>query len=147
MALPVGGYMRGRMARHAGVRFASATKDCRVFIGQNVQLDSEHPEDIFIGNWSTIATGCVILTHYLEPDAADWPYFNHRRGHVHIGTGCFIGANSVICKPVTIGDGAIVAAGSVVLKDIPEMEIWGGNPARFLKKRNPLNRMPDRQVK
>ena len=141
MAMPLGGYFRGRIARRAGVHFSSSTGDCRVFLGQNVQLDSEHPEDISIGNWTTIATGCVILTHYLDPDAAEWPYFNHSRGQVHIGTGCFIGANTVICKPVTIGDGAVVAAGSIVLKDIPAMEIWGGNPARFLKKRSPLGKM------
>jgi acetyltransferase-like isoleucine patch superfamily enzyme len=40
-------------------------------------------------------------------------------------------------KGVHIGDGAIIAAGSVVTKDVPPYEIWGGNPARFLKSRLP----------
>ena len=35
---------------------------------------------------------------------------------------------------VTIGEEAIVAAGSVVIKDIPNGEIWGGNPAKPIKK-------------
>ncbi|RHT85734.1 acyltransferase, partial [Coprobacillus sp. AM28-15LB] len=26
--------------------------------------------------------------------------------------------------------------GSIVTKDIPDNEIWGGNPAKFIKKRN-----------
>ncbi|QVY67530.1 acyltransferase [Polaribacter sp. Q13] len=45
----------------------------------------------------------------------------------------FIGANSIILKGVTIGENSIIAAGSVVSKDIPSNQIWGGNPARFIK--------------
>ena len=40
-----------------------------------------------------------------------------------------------ILKGVHIGDGAIIAAGSVATKYIPNNEIWGGNPAKFIKKR------------
>jgi acetyltransferase-like isoleucine patch superfamily enzyme len=35
---------------------------------------------------------------------------------------------------VTIGEGATVAMGSVVLHDVPPGEVWGGNPARPLKR-------------
>ena len=35
-----------------------------------------------------------------------------------IGAGAFIGSNSALVAPVTIGDGAIVAAGSVVTRDV-----------------------------
>lgn len=53
---------------------------------------------------------------------------------VIIGDDVFIGANCYIGKGVTIGDRSIVAAGSVVVKSIPEDEIWGGNPAKFIAK-------------
>lgn len=36
----------------------------------------------------------------------------------HIGAGAFIGSNSALVAPVTIGDGAIVAAGSTVVSDV-----------------------------
>jgi bifunctional UDP-N-acetylglucosamine pyrophosphorylase/glucosamine-1-phosphate N-acetyltransferase len=36
-----------------------------------------------------------------------------------IGAGAFIGSNSALVAPVSIGDGAIVAAGSVVTQDVP----------------------------
>ncbi|KTT69496.1 bifunctional UDP-N-acetylglucosamine diphosphorylase/glucosamine-1-phosphate N-acetyltransferase GlmU [Sphingomonas endophytica] len=35
-----------------------------------------------------------------------------------IGAGAFIGSNSALVAPVTVGDGAIVAAGSVVVRDV-----------------------------
>ena len=42
----------------------------------------------------------------------------------------------MVLQGVNIGNGAVVAAGAVVTKDIPENEVWGGVPARFIRKRN-----------
>ena len=42
-------------------------------------------------------------------------YFKYQ---TRIGAGAFIGSNSSLVAPVTIGDGAIVGAGSVVTKDV-----------------------------
>ena len=36
---------------------------------------------------------------------------------------------------VTIGEGAVVAAGAVVTKDVAPWTVVGGNPAKFIKKR------------
>ena len=35
-----------------------------------------------------------------------------------IGGGAFIGSNTALVAPVTVGDGAIVGAGSVITKDV-----------------------------
>jgi acetyltransferase-like isoleucine patch superfamily enzyme len=48
----------------------------------------------------------------------------------------WIGANVTILDGVTIGKGSIIAAGSVVTKDVETLSIYGGVPAKFLKKRN-----------
>ena len=37
-----------------------------------------------------------------------------------IGAGAFIGSNSSLVAPVTIGDGAYVASGSVITEDVPD---------------------------
>ncbi len=43
---------------------------------------------------------------------------------------------SQILPGVDIGSGAIIGAGSVVSKDIPEMSIAVGNPAKVIRKIN-----------
>ncbi len=53
---------------------------------------------------------------------------------IEIKDGAFIGAFSIILKGVTIGKHSVVGAGSVVTKDVPDGEIWAGNPAKFIKK-------------
>lgn len=51
-----------------------------------------------------------------------------------IKRGASIGANSTILGGVIIGENAMIGAGSVVTKDIPDNELWLGNPARFIRK-------------
>ena len=48
--------------------------------------------------------------------------------------GAKIGANSTIIAGVTIGENAVIGAGSVVTRNVPDKEMWLGNPARFYKK-------------
>ncbi len=49
-----------------------------------------------------------------------------------------VGANSTLLPGVQIGRDAIVGAGSVVTKDVPELHVVAGNPAKFLKKKSEL---------
>jgi acetyltransferase-like isoleucine patch superfamily enzyme len=58
---------------------------------------------------------------------------NIKTAKVHIKKNAFIGAHTTILKGVTIGQNSIVGACSVVAKDIPENEIWAGNPACFIR--------------
>ena len=46
-----------------------------------------------------------------------------------------IGARAIVLPGVTIGEGAVVGAGAVVTKDVEPFTVVGGNPAKFIKKR------------
>jgi len=49
-----------------------------------------------------------------------------------IKKGASIGANATILAGVSIGQYAMIGAGSVVTKNIPDYELWYGNPARHI---------------
>lgn len=49
--------------------------------------------------------------------------------------------NATIMSGVTIGNGAVIAAGSLVSKNVGRYEVWGGNHARLLEHRFPLEIM------
>lgn len=100
------------------------------FIGKNVDFDGVHPELITIESGVRITGGTSILTHYINPATG-----TYKNGEVRIKKGAFIGTKTIICNAVTIGEGAIIGAGSIVTKNIPDNEVWAGNPARFIKKR------------
>ena len=52
-----------------------------------------------------------------------------------IGNDVWIAENVLIKAGVKISDGAVIALGSVLTHDVGAYEIWGGNPAQFIKKR------------
>jgi bifunctional UDP-N-acetylglucosamine pyrophosphorylase/glucosamine-1-phosphate N-acetyltransferase len=47
-----------------------------------------------------------------------------------IGENAFIGSDSVLVAPVSVGDGAKTGAGSVVTRDVPDGALVMGVPAR-----------------
>lgn len=57
---------------------------------------------------------------------------------VKIGSDVWIATNVTILRGVEIGDGAVIAAGSIVTKSVPPYAVVGGNPAKFIKWRFPL---------
>lgn len=62
------------------------------------------------------------------------PYTAPRFATVHL-----VGMGAVVLDHAVVGEGAIVAAGSVVLSRtvIGAGELWGGTPAKFIKKVDP----------
>lgn len=125
---------RSRVCKWGGVNILNPR---RTEIGTNVVFDTMAPENITIEEGVIISTGCKIISHYLDPvkmTPEDRLANRYPVGDVLIKKNAFIGMGSMIIKPVTIGEDAIIGAGSVVNQDIPDHEIWAGNPARFIRK-------------
>lgn len=99
------------------------------FIGTDVGWDTVHPEKIIIESGVRITARTSILTHFINPLNGDYT-----SGEVRIKKNAFIGTNTIITKPVTIGERSVIGAGSVVTKDIPNDEVWAGNPAKLIRK-------------
>lgn len=47
----------------------------------------------------------------------------------------WVAAEAMVCLGVTIGEGAVVGARGCVFKDVTPWTVVGGNPAKFIKKR------------
>lgn len=96
-------------------------------------------QSITIGDYVNIGAGSMIFDtdfHSLDwhdrKDGTD--IAKRKKSPVIIKNLAFIGAHSIILKGVTIGEKSIIGAGSVVANDVPDGEIWAGNPARFIRK-------------
>ncbi|GHT41332.1 gamma carbonic anhydrase family protein [Bacteroidia bacterium] len=98
---------------------------------------------IRIGNRVNIQDGSVIHTLYEKSVAeiGDDVSIGHNVV-VHgakIENGALIGMGAIVLDHAVIGEGALVAAGSVVLSGtkVEPGSIYGGTPAKFIKKINP----------
>lgn len=113
----------------------------RIQIGDRVGMSSTAlvcHNAITIGDDVTIGGNTVIYDtdfHTLNSDQRTNFQDNSlaRTAPVVIQNRVFIGAHVTILKGVTIGQNAVIAAGSVVTRNVPANQIWGGNPAQFIR--------------
>lgn len=128
--------------------FLSAVGCAKIIIHDNVGFTSTSiycQEKVEIGNHVLIGADTIIMdTNFHSLDysirGTSKEGYQHKgtinTAPVVIGDNVFIGTRCIINKGVNIGEGAIIAAGSVVVTDIPAWEVWGGNPAKFIKSLN-----------
>ena len=83
------------------------------------------------------ANVCVSQGAYLCTGNHDWSdrAFGLKLGPIHLGDGSWVGARSTLLPGTELATGAIATAGSVVSGYVPPLEVFGGNPAVFLRKR------------
>ncbi len=71
--------------------------------------------DTVVGDFATLASGVRL------------------GGGTRIGEGAYVGAGAMVREGVRIGAWSQIGMGSVVLRDVPDGEVWVGNPARKLR--------------
>jgi acetyltransferase-like isoleucine patch superfamily enzyme len=105
-------------------------------VNTGVQIDARG--GVTIGKGVMIGPNAVVVSSdhdHMQTDRL-MVFQNHVMAPVFIENDVWIGANVVVCGGVRIGRGAVIAAGAVVTKDVPQMAIVGGVPARPLRSRN-----------
>lgn len=109
----------------------------RVLVNTNSTVNAENGGEVIIGDDVVIAQNVVIRAadHRFDNTSKAVSTQGHAPGRICIGSGCWIAANCVITRDVTIGENSVVAAGSVVTADVPPRSIVGGVPAKVLYER------------
>ena len=102
--------------------FCSIAEGCRIFLGGNHRTD-----------WvTTFPFGHIYKNNFNSFNGEGHPA---TKGSVVIGNDVWIGGNVTIMSGVTIGDGAVIANNSHVVKNVEPYSLFGGNPAKLIKKR------------
>ncbi len=101
-------------------------------VGTGVILE-HHALGIVMHPQVTIGDHCRIY-HHVTLASESCIGSEHR---IILGDHVTIGAHSIVVArenaSLRIGDHSVLGAGSVLTKDIPDGQVWAGNPARFLR--------------
>lgn len=107
----------GNFAEQKNVRFGARSKQHHFsYLG-----DADIGEDVNIGAGTITAN-----------------YDGRRKHRTVIGNGAFIGSDTTLRAPITVGEGAYTGAGSVVTRDVPPGKLAVGLPARIRERRVPV---------
>jgi carbonic anhydrase/acetyltransferase-like protein (isoleucine patch superfamily) len=114
--------------------------ECSVWFNAVVRGDVA---PIRMGNRVNVQDGsCIHVTRETGPVEIEDDVTIGHNATVHACTvrrGALIGMGSTLLDHCEVGEGAVVAAGALVLSNtkIGAHEIWGGVPAKFIKKTSP----------
>lgn len=85
-------------------------------------------ENVIVGPGAVVGHGCIV------GDGARISVGAILSGNVTIGRAAWIGSGATIIDGIRIGEGSVVGAGAVVVRDIPDMVVAYGVPARVVRK-------------
>jgi len=128
-------------------QFCVILKDAEIGSNCNINCNVFVENDVKIGNNVTIKSGVqiwdgvtieddvfigpnVTFTNDIFPRSKKYP---EKFEKTIIKKGASIGANATIIAGITIGNNAMIGAGSVITKNVPNNEVWVGNPAKKLR--------------
>ncbi|MZQ49080.1 MAG: N-acetyltransferase [Bacteroidales bacterium] len=112
--------------------------NCHVFIENDVIIGNNVTVKPGVQLWDGLRIGNnvfigpnVTFTNDKFPRSKQYP---EKFQSTIIEDGVSIGAGAIILGGTRICRNSMIGAGSVVTRDIPENELWVGNPARFMRK-------------
>ena len=109
----------------------------RVAFNTNVHINASVGGSIRIGDDCLFGPNVVLRSADHRFDRTDVPIRNqgHSFADIEIDNDVWIGANVTVVGGVHIGKGAVVGAGAVVTRDVADMVMVGGVPAKVIRAR------------
>ncbi|MEX0785854.1 MAG: bifunctional UDP-N-acetylglucosamine diphosphorylase/glucosamine-1-phosphate N-acetyltransferase GlmU [Dehalococcoidia bacterium] len=107
----------------SGVHIGNFAEVKNARLGRGVKMGHfSYIGDAEVGDETNIGAGAITCN-----------FDGEQKHRTVIGRGVFIGSDSMLVAPVTLGDGARTGAGSVVTKDVPAGALAAGAPARVVR--------------
>ncbi|MFV1858065.1 MAG: bifunctional UDP-N-acetylglucosamine diphosphorylase/glucosamine-1-phosphate N-acetyltransferase GlmU [Anaerolineales bacterium] len=99
--------------------------------------DSTLGAGVKVGHFSYLGDATIGENVNIGAGTITCNYDGKKKNATTIGEGAFIGSDTMLVAPVTIGVGARTGAGAVVTKDVPDRMLAAGVPARVIRKLDP----------
>ncbi len=109
-----------------------------VHIGNYVEVkESRLGQGVLAGHFSYLGDATIGAGTNIGAGTITCNFDGQDKYRTHIGKGAFIGCDTMLVAPVTVGDGAATGAGAVVTRDVADNLLAVGVPARIRsQKRN-----------
>lgn len=107
------------------------------YIGGLSTIQLNKDQKVIIGKGCSISHNVRMYTSSLIPDYDFKDKINApiKKGDIVIGDYVWIGANVFINPGINIGENSVIGANSVVTKDIAPYSIYGGVPAKLIRRK------------
>ncbi len=96
------------------------------------RVDCYNVDKVVIGRHATISQGAYLCTASHDITLSTHPLIT---APIKIEDYAWVATDAFVSMGVTIGQGAVVGARACVYKDVESWYVVGGNPAKFIKKR------------
>ena len=111
-----------------------------VYLGNYVEVkESRFAQGAVMGHFGFIGDASIGARSNLGAGLITCNYDGIDKHRTNIGDDSFIGCDTMLVAPVTIGDGAATGAGAVVTKDIPAGLLAVGVPAKIVRSKTKSN--------
>lgn len=127
------GFGEGSSIYNSAMVFGDVDVGDATWIGPGVLLDGSGG-GLSIGAYCSISAGVQVYTHDTVAWSVSLGALERTEAPVSVGSGCHLGAASIVLPGATIGERCVVGAGSVVKGPVPDRTVVAGTPARPIGK-------------
>ena len=109
--------------------------DSGVHIGNFAEIKaSRFASGVLMGHFGYIGDASIGPQVNIGAGVITCNYDGKDKHRTNVGAGAFIGCDTMLVAPVSVGDGAYTGAGAVVTRDVPPGRLAVGVPAKIREK-------------